>query len=336
MSMLKAKRDCDNGRIFTMRDGSKAKIIEVIGYNKRSNVEIVIEFLNINILGGHTKRIARYHTLCYGGYKDYYRPVVCGVACRGYPKKPDKNDSINIYSKTMHLWNNIISRCYNINSDNYDRYGGKGVTVCERWLCFEFFLEDIVSLRNYEMWLKDSSIYCLDKDCRVPGNKVYSPETCMFLYIGHNTIEPTARNNKVYIGVNEKQNINKKTYACVINGIYLGTYDCAEAAASRFNGGGRYLGYPPQYLNDIKGGEMNLDQIRSHCISEPVEINGKKLLYRAIPISKMLAKHQQINQELNGVYIYPPKLLYQLTDNQNQDLIPISELPFRKLLQLSE
>lgn len=38
----------------------------------------------------------------------------------------------------------MLARCYNPNVRNYESYGGRGITVCERWLhSFENFLADI-------------------------------------------------------------------------------------------------------------------------------------------------------------------------------------------------
>lgn len=41
-------------------------------------------------------------------------------------------------------WGNIIDRCENPNNPNYKNYGGRGITVCERWrMSFEAFAHDV-------------------------------------------------------------------------------------------------------------------------------------------------------------------------------------------------
>lgn len=42
-------------------------------------------------------------------------------------------------------WRAMLQRCHNETASGYEYYGGKGVTVCERWLDFECFLEDMGS-----------------------------------------------------------------------------------------------------------------------------------------------------------------------------------------------
>lgn len=44
---------------------------------------------------------------------------------------------------TYSSWCAMIARCLNPNHTNYPRYGGRGVTVCERWRSFENFLADM-------------------------------------------------------------------------------------------------------------------------------------------------------------------------------------------------
>jgi len=40
-------------------------------------------------------------------------------------------------------WASMRSRCNNKNSNGYKNYGGRGITVCERWRLFINFLEDV-------------------------------------------------------------------------------------------------------------------------------------------------------------------------------------------------
>jgi hypothetical protein len=46
-------------------------------------------------------------------------------------------------SATYNTWQKMIARCTNPRSDQYKWYGGRGVSVDERWLDFENFLEDM-------------------------------------------------------------------------------------------------------------------------------------------------------------------------------------------------
>lgn len=41
------------------------------------------------------------------------------------------------------IWGGIIDRCNNPKNKNWPRYGGRGITVCARWLHFENFLADM-------------------------------------------------------------------------------------------------------------------------------------------------------------------------------------------------
>lgn len=44
------------------------------------------------------------------------------------------------------IWKSIIQRCTNSNNSSYADYGGRGITVCDRWLnSFEAFYEDMGS-----------------------------------------------------------------------------------------------------------------------------------------------------------------------------------------------
>lgn len=61
-----------------------------------------------------------------------------------------KQNTTHGYAKTGKLkapeyrtWNAMMMRCTNPNSDNYPRYGARGIKVCERWKAFENFIADM-------------------------------------------------------------------------------------------------------------------------------------------------------------------------------------------------
>jgi len=69
-------------------------------------------------------------------------------------------------SRTYISWVSMIQRCTNPDSTNYKYWGGRGITVCERWKEFPSFLAD--------MGLRPSNT-SLD---RIDNNGNYEPKNC--------------------------------------------------------------------------------------------------------------------------------------------------------------
>ena len=101
------------------------------------------------------------------------KKLVCGVGINDvdYAVQPTENGKtkVCIYYRT---WKHMLVRCY---SEKYhiERSTYKGCSVCEEWLTFS----------KYKSWMEtqDYEGKQLDKDLLVQGNKVYSPETCVFV-----------------------------------------------------------------------------------------------------------------------------------------------------------
>ena len=71
-------------------------------------------------------------------------------------------------TKEFKTWDSMKQRCTNPKSDSYKDYGGRGITVCERWMnSFENFLAD--------MGAAPSKSHSIDR-INVDGN--YEPSNC--------------------------------------------------------------------------------------------------------------------------------------------------------------
>lgn len=68
--------------------------------------------------------------------------VYCSVSCAS--KRPGMNRRHGLSDSPIHrVWTDMKYRCERKTHHAYSRYGGRGITVCERWQTFENFLEDM-------------------------------------------------------------------------------------------------------------------------------------------------------------------------------------------------
>lgn len=66
------------------------------------------------------------------------------------------------------IWAGIKTRCLNPHTPSYDNYGGRGITMCDRWLnSFECFLADMGPRPNRKFTVE-----------RIDNDLGYSPDSC--------------------------------------------------------------------------------------------------------------------------------------------------------------
>lgn len=122
------------------------------------------------------------------------------------------------------VWQNMLHRCYSITvQTQHPTY--IGVVVCEEWFSFN----------NFRLWASASyqKEYELDKDILIPGSKVYSPETSLFVPRRLNlTLKEYHTNGGGMwpLGVT----VDKGKYVARVNAgdrrIYIGAFECPHVA----------------------------------------------------------------------------------------------------------
>lgn len=150
------------GETRMMNCGELAFIIE---YN--NNNDIIVQFKT----SGELKK-CQYVDFKKGNVKSRFTPSIYGVGIIG-----DEIININVsHTEAYQYWLNMLRRCYDSKfHEKQPRY--KDCIVCDEWLYF----------KNFKNWFNtnyyniEGQKMCLDKDILHKGNKIYSPNNCIFV-----------------------------------------------------------------------------------------------------------------------------------------------------------
>lgn len=190
-----------------------------------NNEDIVVRFVNSDNLVP-----AVYHTFRKGEIKNPYDRSLYRI---GYLGEGDYKATIN-KEMTPHYktWRDMVNRCYNEKlHKRQPTY--KGCLVSPEWHNFQTFAQ----------WYDDNYYNFgekmqLDKDILSKGNKVYSPETCMFVPHSINTLftKHDAKRGEFPIGVCYVKQSKKYKATCNIIGKekHLGHYNTKEEAFAAY------------------------------------------------------------------------------------------------------
>ena len=151
-------KDFKIGEIFSTKSFGK---LEVVSF--KSALEVKVKFQDTGSV-----ICARAEHIRNGQVRDPYKPTVYGVGIVGNVKTKFDGKNTQVYN----TWYNMLSRgyCKRLHQ-KYPSY--TDVSVCEDWLYLE----------KFKTWFDENyqEGYHLDKDLLVKGNRVYSPETSIFI-----------------------------------------------------------------------------------------------------------------------------------------------------------
>lgn len=224
------------GEIKIMNNGTTA---EVINYNKSNSISIKIK---------ETSEIIEtsYDDFKNGNIKSHFTPTVFGIGITGLE---NIRDSSNELIEQYRRWHGMIERCYS-EKRKEDAPTYKDVTCCKEWIFYP----------NFKKWYEENYYevkgekMCLDKDILIKGNKIYSPNTCMFVPERINLLFVNRKNYRgkyplgvIYINDRKRYRANCSIFDENIKkpiSKFIGYYNTPEEAF--------YDGYKPFKENHIK------------------------------------------------------------------------------------
>lgn len=218
--IYKPTREPDS-RIGLTYKNNKGELMTIVKYNDSS--DIYVEFNDNNKAIVHTT----FNNFKKGEVNNPYRRSYYSKGYVGIGFKPTRDD------KSMMCWSNMLKRCYN---ENYRRLHPtyNECYVCDEWLNFQ----------NFHVWYNDNFYkfddytMCLDKDIIVKGNKLYSPDTAIFVPQFINKLFTRRDNDRGPYPIGVTKNHNRFYASCSfydirynrVRNINLGSFETAEEA----------------------------------------------------------------------------------------------------------
>ena len=209
-------RESRLGESSVSKEGYSMKIV---AYRKADDIDVVVD-------GYHLVERTSYTYFKNGSISNPYHRATYGLGYRGVGKYRSKEDGK--ITAMYNSWHKMFVRCYD---KRYltEKSTYTGCEVDERFHNFQDF--GVWYVENY--YTVGSEVMHLDKDIMVKGNKVYSPDTCVFVpsRINMLIINNKRSRGKYPVGVlktgkryTAELRVNKHTSG------WLGTFDTPEEA----------------------------------------------------------------------------------------------------------
>ena len=215
------------GKAFKDRTGEEkynriGSLMRIIKYRNSRDIDVYFPEYN------WTFKHSNYMSFEKGSVKCPYEPRCCGKGYCGegiYETNYNGKDA-----KCYHTWYNMLTRCY---SEEYHSNKPTYIDceVCEEWLCYQTFAEWFYE-NYYEV---KGECMNLDKDILYKGNKIYSPDTCVFVPQYINSLFDTNINIRGEYPIGVRYDKRRNKFSAQANDkndkqIFLGYYDNPEDA----------------------------------------------------------------------------------------------------------
>ena len=160
--------------------GRKDGRLNEIGFNNNGERMTIVRYggardIDVRFDDGTVVEHRYYSAFKRGLIKNPMRPIICGVGYFGIGEFESRDEN-GKKTKCYYTWQGMHERCYSSKlHEKYPTY--KDCTVCKEWNNYQEFAkwdnENYYEIENEQM--------ALDKDILCKGNKIYSPNTCIYV-----------------------------------------------------------------------------------------------------------------------------------------------------------
>ena len=156
---------------------------------------------------------------CWRCRADLHKRVLYGIAIN------DVDESVGKSGGWYYPWSDMLERCYD-KEFHKKNPSYVGCLVCDEWLMAS----------GFKKWYDEHYIegYSMDKDILNKGNKLYSPDTCVFVPHRINTLILNGKMRRGNLPIGVSRSSDKKRYVAGFHldgkRKHIGTYDTPEEA----------------------------------------------------------------------------------------------------------
>lgn len=221
------------GKTYVTNEGYEVKVIDY-----QTSKQVTIQFPNGYCKTTNLSAVKR------GLISSPFHPTVYQIGYLGVGKH---KASVNRkHTHAYRIWHGMMARCYS-DSVHKNRHTYEDCEVCPQWHNFQ----------NFAQWYEDNYYEIggqemhLDKDVLIKGNKVYSPETCVFVPKSINNLlvksDSTRGDSPIGVSYHKKEGVyyarcgNQFLRRTVLIGAYLTEKEAFKA----------YKEYKEQHIMEI-------------------------------------------------------------------------------------